>query len=56
MLHHDHDPYVPRRNDAGSALWIGIAVLLLLVIGGFMLIGPRGHERAGEPGTIASRK
>ena len=56
MLHDDRDPYLPRRNGAGSALWIGIAVLLLLVIGGFMLIGPRGHESAGDPSTIASRK
>ena len=55
MLHDDRNPYIVRRNDSGSALWIGIAVLLLLVIGGFMLVGPRGHERAGNPAPLPLR-
>ena len=56
MPEYGRDPYSPRRNDSGSAFWTVVAVLLLLVIGGFMLIGPRGHESASEPSAIASRK
>jgi hypothetical protein len=52
---YDRDPYTPRRNDSGSALWVGIAVLLVLVIGGFMLIGPRGHENARESAIVSQK-
>ncbi len=54
MQHHDRDPYRPHHNGAGAALWIGIAMLMFLIVGGFMLIGPHGQDAAES--VIASQK
>lgn len=54
MPQYDNDPYTPRRNDSGTALWVGIAMLMILIVGGFMLIGPHGQD--GAESVIASQK